>query len=231
MPRPRTVYTWDTKSARYRRADNGFFIRRRDIDRLFMEFITGGQRRAAALANSLLARDLAVAEWQAALRDELRHAHTVAAVTARGGWAQMTAADWGRLGARTRGEYARLNNFAAEVTSGAQKFNGTIRSRSGRYIRGARSTYYNEQHRLLIERQAGLSGVLLARRVYGFSVTGEKCDGCQREHDRGWQAADTIAEIGSQECGHNCNCYLLYKLTGSLTEAQVLIGTQDDGGE
>ncbi|HEX8556677.1 MAG TPA: hypothetical protein VF668_01170 [Pyrinomonadaceae bacterium] len=225
MPRPKPLFFWDTSSARYRRTDNGHYVRRLDVGRLFTEFIRGGEARAAALADRLVARDISLHEWQQALRDEMRHAHTVAAVTAMGGWEQMTPRDWGRLGALTRDQYGYLNVAAGELGSGARALNGRVRVSSRRYVRAARSTYYNTQHRMLVERAAALPGVLLARRVYGASITGEKCDGCQREHNRFWQAAETIAYIGSQECGGNCNCYLIYKTVPGLTEAGLIIGT------
>jgi hypothetical protein len=228
MPRVKPIYQWDTKSARYRRSDNGFYIRRREVNRLFQDFILTGERRAAELADKLLARETLLFDWQSQMVTEIRHAHTIAAVTARGGWSQMTPADWGRLGAMTRAEYGYLNVLARDIEIGARAFNGHVRASARRYIRASRSTYFNTQHRVLLDHQATMPGILLARRVYGASITNEKCDGCQREHDRGWSRADSIAEIGTQECGHNCNCYMIYKTVRSLTDVDLTLGTFTD---
>jgi len=231
LRRQPSPYLWDADDVRYRRADNEFLIRRRDVDDLLDGFLVGSQKRAAAIADALLSRETFIYEFQTALAAEIRHAHTIAAVTARGGWAQMRPEDFLRLGARTRKEYAYLNGFARQIETGEQAMNGHIRARARRYVRAARSTYINTQHEMLVERAGKFAGVLLGRRVYGGDSRSERCDGCEREHDRGWQLAAGVAYIGSQECGPNCNCYLIYKVVPSLTSADELIGTLEDFDE
>lgn len=102
----------------------------------------GMSRAAALVADGSISPD----EFVARLREELKDAHTQAAVAAkRGGWRAMTPRDWGRVGNRIRNQYGFADNFGAEIrrriADGNPFTEGQIRARAHMYADAATASF------------------------------------------------------------------------------------------
>ena len=72
---------------------------------------------------------------------EIKMSHLANAAAAKGGWDQMSQADYGRAGQAIRAQYDYLNKFAQQVADGTQKLDGTLTRRAQMYAEAGRDTY------------------------------------------------------------------------------------------
>jgi len=80
----------------------------------------GFERRTDELARRVRRGDLTAAEWELAMRDEIRDLHVAAAVIAKGGDRRaLTWSDWGRVGAECKKQYRYLHGFAQTLERSA----------------------------------------------------------------------------------------------------------------
>lgn len=196
MP-PRNRYTWDEASGRYRNARTGRYVARSTVRRGLSRAVTTAERRIGTLARQLQAREVTLADWQTAMRVELRNVHGYAAASARGGLAQMSPADWGRVGQRLRFQYEKLGAFARQIEAGLPL--------DGRFVR--RAMMYGSSSRETFERTQGL--VLLARgfdEVRSIRHARDSCDGCVEQAKRGWQDPADYVYPGRRDCLTACLC-------------------------
>jgi len=68
-----------------------------------------------ALAERMFTGDITLGSWEEAMKKMIRELHTSTAAIGKGGWDQMTPADWGRLGPVLKGQYKYLHGFAQYV--------------------------------------------------------------------------------------------------------------------
>lgn len=68
-----------------------------------------------ALSEQMFTGEISIGTWEEQMKLELRGLHSSAAAIAKGGWDQMTFADWGRLGPIARAQYRWLHNFAEHI--------------------------------------------------------------------------------------------------------------------
>jgi hypothetical protein len=77
-------------------------------------------QRAIDLASQLHSGGLSAESWQQAMREELKYLHVNALIIAHGGEAaNITQAEWGRLGAHCRTQYGYLNRYAQAIQNSA----------------------------------------------------------------------------------------------------------------
>jgi hypothetical protein len=67
---------------------------------------------AKALAEALRGRQVSLADWEVGMRRVVKNTHLNAIALERGGWANMTPADYGRAGQIIREQYGYLKGFA-----------------------------------------------------------------------------------------------------------------------
>ncbi len=80
----------------------------------------GFKRRTDDLARRVRRGDLTAAQWEMAMRDEIRDLHVAATVIARGGdRASVTFSQWGRVGAQCKKQYKFLHGFAQTLERSA----------------------------------------------------------------------------------------------------------------
>lgn len=78
------------------------------------------RENAAALARRLYAGEMTIADWHAAMKQELKDLHGATLVISRGGErANVTQADWGRVGRELRDQYGYLDRFAGQIETSA----------------------------------------------------------------------------------------------------------------
>ena len=157
-----------------------------------------------ALTEQLQAGSLSLAQWQQRMADELKMLHTGAAALGRGGWSQMSQSDWGWTGQRIRTQYGYLRNFANDLATGHQAFDGRMVARAAMYAEAARPT-----HRAMQRRMAMTLGREQERNQLG--AADRHCGQCLECSARGWVAIGTLPAPGSRSCMSNCHCSLVYR--------------------
>ena len=166
---------------------------RRDIDK----YIDSSNKVVDGLANQLRNREISLAEWQTAMRDNMRAMHRNTAMAAKGGRAQMTQADWGRVGQELRFQYGKLDNFAKQIASGEVKLDGRINWRAKLYGEASRGTHEQEKRSM-----SSMKGLTEEMRILHSK---ESCNGCQKNAGF-WAPIGTLPKIGSQDCATSCLC-------------------------
>lgn len=134
------------------------------------------------------------------MRREVKSVALYSAAAAKGGWAQMSDADYGRVGQYVRGQYQYLRGFAQDVATGKQPLNGRLNARAHLYGQAGRPLY----HRMEIAEQI-VRGMTEKRSIRHGS---DSCDGCVAAEVAGWVPIDskTVLEIGARECRTRCKC-------------------------
>jgi len=108
-----------------------------------------------------------------------------------------------------RPHYRWLDNFLAEIESGAQPLNGFAVVRAGMYARAANAIYENERMRVAED-----AGYREARRVLGPNE--EHCidssrPGCVELFQLGWVPIADMVPIGEATCLSHCLCGLEFR--------------------
>ena len=163
--------------------------------------------RMNTLTQQLVDQRMSLAEWQAGMMEQIKISHSAAAAASRGGWAQMSQADWGAVGRMIREQYGYLRNFAHQVASGEQLLNGTALVRADLYAGAARGTF--EEMRRRYERL--MNGAEEEARVLGEA---DHCNDCLEFAALGWQPVGTLPAIGESVCITRCHCTFIYRKHG-----------------
>jgi len=199
-------YNWEPAmggNGRYRDLRNGQFISpaavRADLD----EFIAARNDRITQITTDLIEGRSNIANWQRAMREEIRDMHRAAASVGRGGWRQMSQSDWGWTGQRIQAQYRYLDGFAADIASGKQALDGRAVTRARMYTDAARGTQEG-----MVRRMSANAGLTEERRVLGAA---DHCPDCLDYAGRGWQPIGTLPAIGVSVCRTNCKCTFEYR--------------------
>ncbi len=170
-------FTWDEAALQYR-GRSGRFVSRQEIRHALDRAITQAQTRLIGLADQLRGGMLTVKQWQNMMADELKLLHLYSAAAAKGGWAQMTATDYGRVGRILRDQYQYLNGFAATVADANYVLDGRFLARVKLYARSGRATYHAIQLNVMED------GGMTQRRSVLHPA--EHCDQCVEQARLGW---------------------------------------------
>lgn len=200
---PRARYRWDPLTAQYR-APNGQFVTRREVVRALDGALNS---EAAAMArNFVLLREgtLTLDAWHLAMRQSIKLMHLWAASAAKGGWAQLLPADYGRVGATVAFHYGRLQRFALQLAAGLP-LDGRAAWRVSMYARAARQTYHAVE--LVTTRAAGYAFELNV-----LNAASESCGQCVSLTESGLQPIGTMPRPGRRACLTGCTCYFEFFL-------------------
>lgn len=191
-------YRWNPALMRYIDG-SGRMVARDAVVAEMERHVRSAREQMLAISERLAAGQIALADWQRYMAAEIKIIHVQSAAIAKGGWAQMTPADWGAVGQRLRVQYRYLARFAADIASGRQPLNGRFWVRVKMYANASRGT------RLAVQRRAAArAGFGEGRRVLDDAA--EHCDGCLDVASRGWMSLAALPPIGTQECIVNCRC-------------------------
>lgn len=194
---------YDIRTGRYRDVRSGQFVSQQTVRRALDSVIDKAAKDARAVTQRLRDGNVSLAGWQREMADTIRRTHGASAAMARGGWAQMTPSDWGRVGQRVRRQYEYLDRFAAQIETGAIPMDGRILSRAELYALDARSQY--EADRLTMEGQLGKV------RCRSIRSARDSCAGCIAAAGLGWVTLDQMPPPGSRDCGNRCRCHLEFE--------------------
>jgi hypothetical protein len=200
----RSLFTWNAGAKRYRDA-RGRFVPRETVRRAIDTAIDGTRLEMLAASEALRAGG-SLDVWLVQMREAVKDANLYSAAAARGGWAQMTPADFGRVGRAVRDQYAYLDRFAADIADGLT-LDGGFLYRASTYAASGRKLYH------AIERDEMLElGAVQEHNVEDPSA--EHCTGansCEAETARGWVAVGALKPIGERKCRGGCKCRIEYR--------------------
>lgn len=140
--------------------------------------------------------------WLSEMRVAVKDVHLYSTAAAKGGWAQMTKSDFGRVGRLVRDQYAYLDRFVADIEAGLTLGPNFIR-RVGMYIESGRRTYYKT-----MDRELEVRGFDEERSILHPA---DHCDECVLQAALGWQPRGQMIPIGERTCLSSCHCSKLYR--------------------
>jgi hypothetical protein len=182
---------------------SGRFVRQEAVRFALDAALESAEGNVKGLAERLRSGALTVAEWQVAMAREVKSVHLASAALAKGGWAQMAPADYGRAGLLLRGQYAYLREFARQVAAGTQRPDGTLARRAAMYVQAGRNTYH-----LTERKDQALRGRTEERSILGVA---DHCRECLQEAARGWVPLGELVPIGQRICKTQCRCLVEYR--------------------
>lgn len=206
-PSPKPAYRWDRAVGRYRNAQ-GAFVAPSTVRAYLDTALSAATKRIDALATQLRTGKLDLISWEVAMRREVKNVALYSASAAKGGWAQMSDADYGRAGQYVRGQYQYLRRFAQEVQTGKQPLDGRLNARAQLYGEAGRPLYARME---IAEKR--VRGMTEKRNVL---ADGDACEGCLAADAAGWVAIDDgdVPQIGERDCRTRCRCEWEFRKTG-----------------
>jgi hypothetical protein len=199
-------YGWNESAARYYDRNTGRYVGFTQVRAAVDRMIAASARRATTASDLLRQGQLDLGEWQTVMRDEIAMTHRMAAAAAAGGWAQLTQADYGRIGAAVRVQYRYLHDFTEAIRAGLP-LDGRFLQRAAMYPKAARP-FYHDLHGATVE----AAGYDEERNVLHEA---EHCAQCQDMSALGWVPVGTCIPIGRRTCLGNDQCTMEYRSTGS----------------
>ena len=209
-------YRWQPNagvSGRYQDAATGRFVGAQPVRRELDRYLDTADP-AKALAEALRGRQVSLADWEVAMRRHVKNTHLNAIALERGGWANMTPADYGRAGQIIREQYGYLRGFAADIASGKQRLDGTLGTRAKLYTQAGRNSLYRSKAASMSDR------VTHQRSIRGKR---DSCWQCVELDRKVFRIDDTSFPLpGRRVCNHNCGCHIEYLRLGDSGEYEAL---------
>lgn len=194
-------FRWNVTAGRYVDA-RGRFVDRQAIRRAIDAAIDGTARKMRETSNGLRDGTVTLDEWHLQMRTHIKNTHLWNRAAARGGWAQMTQADYGAVGNAVRQQYAYVDRFAGEIAADAQKLDGRFLRRAEMYAQAGRRTYD-----VADREEQRTRGQTRERNILGDA---DHCGECVALSALGFVAIGTLKPIGSRECLTSCRCFIEY---------------------
>lgn len=201
-------YGWNSDAQRYINLSTGQFVSAAQVRTALDQAILSAKDGLRDVSQALLDGQISLADWQTQMAQQIKLIHCASASAAAGGWAQMTPADWGRVGQQLRQQYAYLQRFALQIESGAQALNGSLITRALMYGEAGRGTYEDFRRA-----EAQRRGMTHERRRLGAA---EHCEDCVRYAGWGWRPIGTLPRIGQSRCRTNCKCAFEFRKAEAL---------------
>jgi hypothetical protein len=154
------------------------------------------------LTARLQAGKLDTAQWRDAMAQAVKDLHACQYAAARGGFHNVTAAEWAELSKRVEGQLHYLNRFANQIGTGLVRVDGRAMTRAAMYAQASRGTF--EQGR-----RAEAQGVYSEERRIRHAR--ESCEDCIDQAGLGWQPLGTLRQIGDSACRASCLCTFAFR--------------------
>lgn len=189
-------YLWDARLGNYVNRATGRMVKRAEIQGALGAVCDRGASTLAGIAQAGQNGTLTPRQFYEAMQREVRQLYNASAALGKGGWAQMTQSDWGRVGRALREEYGRLRAFAAGLAD------GTISEKQA--IARAR-LYADSAYRQYWKTWGGLQEGLGNDEERWISMEDPLvCPTCRELEARGWQPIGTLPEPGEPHAGDRC---------------------------
>lgn len=196
-------FTWDDKTARYRR--RGRFIPASDVRAAVDTYTTNqGTNVADTLFNSLRDGRLNVRDLQLLGERQIAIAHGAAACAVLGGRKQMRPADWGRVGGLVRGELGHWRDLMARLADGAP-IDGRVKAAFRAYFTQAGFNADLHEEKMLAARGHDEEKWVLSDGA-AHCAPKNGLPSCTSIAARGWQPLGTGPARGHRACKWGCRC-------------------------
>ena len=186
------------------RGTNGRIISQTQVREALDAYVDNSENVSRDLAMLLREGQISLADWQLQMRSHIKDVHLSAAAAQRGGWDNMTQADFGRVGQRIRTQYEFLDNFAQQIADGTQPLDGRFLVRAQMYTDASIATFDRFQVNAF-----NVAGFDEERSI--LEPGAQHCSECESEAARGWQPIGTIKPIGERICLTRCRCTKEYR--------------------
>lgn len=207
MGRTRTDprYVYDVRLLQYRDTQTGRIVKQSTVEQVVEDRITDGFETLKDYAAAIIDGNAgSVADFETAFLTELRNSHAQCLMVGKGGRANVTQADWGRLGSVLRSEYGFARGLIDDIVSGRVS-RAQMEARLDMYANKVYHSFWNGK-----TSQARESGFDQERRVLRPA---EHCDPCVDYAAMGWQPIGTMPDPadGSTPCGSRDKCGKQYR--------------------
>lgn len=197
-------FNYDTNTGQYFDPRTRQFVpRSRMIDVMNQRIAASNELVAVAVAQAQ-AGEISFSQMQSILTTEVRNLNVQLYALGKGGFNQMTQADYGRAGNILRTEYTYMRKFISDIQTGNMT-PAQVANRYNLYMDHAWQSYW--------------TGDVQAKATAGF--TEEKrdaendkatCDDCRRYDSDGWQPINTFPRPGQKcQCKARCRCEVIYR--------------------
>lgn len=198
-PNPLTPqYLWDASAAQYFDRKTGRFVSRQVVRDQLDNVIGASSQAMRAASQQLRDGDIGLVEWQLEMMQQIKIIILVGAIMQRGGWQQMTQADFGRVGRIVQNEYGFLRDFAEQIANGKQKLDGTLARRAALYGQQGRPTYLTFWDSTAAQRGFDEERSILQ--------PAEHCTECISEDAKNFQPLGQMIPIGRRICRSSDKC-------------------------
>lgn len=197
-------FLWNASAGRYIDS-RGRFVPRRDVLASLEAALRAAKERMRSLSTRLVSGEVALSQWQQGMRVAIKDVHLYSAAAAAGGWAQMKAEDFGKLGPEIRFHYDRLQLFARAIQLG-NRLDGEFFQRVELYVLAGRVSYWKQND--VTQRAVGRTE---ERNVLHPA---DHCKGggsCVQESAREWVPIGSLIPIGERLCRARCRCTKEYR--------------------
>jgi hypothetical protein len=194
-------FGWNAASARFYDRATGRYVSRDTMRLALDDIIADAEREVRAASEQLRAGSIDLAQWQRTLRDVVKETMLDAESVARGGWNQLTQADFGRVGQAVRAQYEYLDAFTQAIRAGLP-LDGRFLNRAAMYAKAARPFFHDEQRQLLED--TGYT------EEWNILHAAEHCGGCVDMTALGRVPIGTLIPIGERDCLGNDRCTVRY---------------------
>lgn len=186
-------------AGRYRDARTGRFVSASVVRGALDGFLQNSEKAPSDVSALLRNGEISLDDWAVEMRRVIKNTHLSSIAEARGGWQNMTQADYGRAGQIIRAQYGYLEKLKMEIATGQQPLNGHIDRRAQLYVKAGRESFYKAK-----QAEASKRGVTHVR---SLRFPGDSCTECV-ELDRVWFAiGDRAYKLpGQRICNKNCRC-------------------------
>lgn len=127
----------------------------------------------------------------------------------RGGYGQMSPADYGRAGGIIAREYKFLQRMATQIALGLPR-DGNLVRRARLFARAGRSTYVRGLQDGMIQRGFDQERSILR--------PAEHCQECVEQELLGFQEIGKMVPVGDRKCLRNCRCGVIYRRSADGAE-------------
>jgi len=199
-------YNYSKDVGRYRNAQSGKFVSRADIEKLLRAQVQDAESRYGDLATAFYEGRISPASFVEQLRTEQRRLALQNAALAIGGFALLSFALFGAVGASLRGTYIKIVGTAQDVVDKKVSLPQLLNRING-YVGEARRVYFDALRSNAPQAPEGQTTI--ERRI--LAQDSESCDDCLEYYSMGWQIAGTILPVPSADCrcGSHCRCTLV----------------------
>lgn len=200
-------YRYNVRAGRYI-DDSGRFVPQQTIRLELDKVVDTYSDRLANLGQQFRTGQIDGRAFQYEAMALIKQTNLAGAAMEKGGWFNMTQADFGRTGQIVRGEYDYFRNLLNDIESGKQRLDGTLDVRLRQYGQNGRTIYHD------FEREdRAVQGYDEARRLLNGrdNCKTSKRPGCIDVAARGWVRLPDVVMIGSCTCLNNCRCDMQYR--------------------